>query len=229
MSRLRVALLGVIALGAINAVAAQSASAACPVAGGHIRLCFKLTQAAAGKYKFTTVQTGETLIEAAALEVHAVCTESPGEGEFDQPPLAGVENLKVEKTVFKFKGCTLLEPLAAACEINPGTAGQITTKALLASIDEEIKAMSFVAEAGTEIASVVIKSKPGKTCSKPGALALTGEQDIKLLAPSIDGTTEPLEAVEAGGKLKLGTANATFKTNANLKLENGEEFTIELG
>jgi hypothetical protein len=212
----------------ISVVAAQSASAVpCPEAG-NVTLCFKLVAAAAGKYGFTTEQTAETLLEVAALELHIVCTNSTGKGEFNQPTVLGGENLKIEAFVIKFTGCTLLPPREAACEVNPGTAGLITTNAMLGSIDEEILKIALVAAKETELAPIVLKSKTGMTCPIAGTLALTGEQEVKLLEPSIDGLTEPLEALEAEGKLKVGANEAKFKTKAGLKLENKMEFTIEL-
>jgi hypothetical protein len=233
MSRIRLIALSVLAMFAVGAISASSASAEftqtvnkCEGAG-IATFCLEKTageglKEASGSEKFTTkLEAGtESLLEVPSLELHIVCTATPGKGVVDQPsPLVTAPTFK--ETVIEFTGCSLLAPLAGKCKVKE----PIITKTLVGEVlPTEPRHIVFKPAAGNTWWETTITNISGCPATTLGINPIKGKALALFLAEAetTDAVVQLLQFTHEDNsetKLEFGTNPTTFETEFEVEFE----------
>jgi hypothetical protein len=229
MPRIRLMLLGLLAVVAVSAMASSSASAAeCPdtVKGADVALCIEGKEAADGVYPFTSVKKAGTPSE---LNVkngpRVVCEKAKNTGEFEVKD-AGTPQLEVSDLVIEFSGTCEVTTNKAECEVaepilanggGDGIDGTIT------KTDET----TLKPSTGKVFATIKTKSKPGKFCPLLPETNVEGEQIVKLPGSTTEAKKHEIVAEAAGSKLKAFGQEATFVLTEEMELASGKVFSLQ--
>jgi hypothetical protein len=228
MTRIRLVLLGVLAVVAASALASTSASAAeCPdtVKGADVALCIEGKEAADGVYPFTSVKKPNTVFE---LNVkngpRMVCENAKNAGEFEVKD-AGTPQLEVSDLVIEFSGNCKVTTNEPECEVEPivlngggdGIDGSIT----------KTNEMAMKPSTGKVLGTLKIKSKPGHVCVLSKEATIEGGQIMKLPGSTTETTRHELVAEASGSSLTISGIEATFVLTEEMELTSGKVFSLQ--
>jgi hypothetical protein len=232
MSRIRLMLLGILAMLAVGAVTSSTASAAelevCG-SGTVVALCFPeegvLHEAPKGLYPFDAkIDAGtEGLLEIAPINLHIVCTAENATGEFNQPAELTAD-VKAEKAVIDYHGCTVLAPLE--CEVGLATElGLLKTESLTAEPNlTEPDEWTFSPPSGKPFIALRLS---GANCTQSGTFNVTGTQVAKWDNLN-DALTHLLTAGPTSKHLPAGKAVTEFLNEVTAELLPLQEFDFDL-
>ncbi len=234
MSGWRLLALGVLALTALGAALASTASASFTTTEIECKeaiptLCLesngklfeaKGTETYSGKLVPGTEASLKSTI--GEEEINVACTADASSGEIDQtePLLKAVRSIK---GVLKFSGCSLLGVLAKKCKV-PAT---LTTTLLLGTVIDEmpINAGLVKPETGTTIIELALENNGAETCpaTVKGTKRVAGEDLCTSAESEVDKVVHSGECVAAGSKLTFGEQPATFTCKAEVELSGGSK------
>jgi len=242
MSRVRLFVLGVLAVCLVSVVATSSASAVvfslekvlCN--GGTTAFCWENTvtktlEELKGEQSFEALidEGTETLLVGllGGGESHITCTDAHiAGGVLRQPsPLVAVPT---GLAIIIFLGCILLEPMALTCEVPT----EIKTVDMNITFPNATEIKFEPTEGGTVFVEILYKSVAGKTCLFAGNQEVTGSETCKWATPTVDLTAqlvECLEKTEATTQLLFAKNAALFLLEATVTPEGlGDEWDIVL-
>jgi hypothetical protein len=238
-NRIRALLVSMLAVFAVSAVAAGSASAhayiVCKEAGTEKYTEHECkTKSETGKWSWaevagaetfeTTSESGPTLFESKLSGVRIIieCKKDEDTGIIEKEG-------KSKKEIITYKECTIAQvvkhkkEILASCKV--GTEGTIKTVALKNTlitgkgIGPEVE---FEPESGTTFAEIVITG-----CSLESTTKVTGKQICQLPEATVGKVKHEVVCSPSGGELKFGAEPASYYGTETVSLSNGWGWAAE--
>jgi hypothetical protein len=222
MSKLRLLVVGVIAMVAVGIAATGSASAGtlggtCE-SGSFWKVCVESPAGSGlklieGSTTIVGVKEGGASILKVTEGPEVSCEKAAATGTINNH--GATENATLEKVVIKFTGNCKVLNAEAKCE----APAEIATLSLGATAPEGPSDLKFAPEGSEIFAEFTIKSKKEQTCAFAIANGkVTGTQLCVLNGAELDAVTHLLECLATGSSLKFGGKAATFNLEETIEL-----------
>jgi hypothetical protein len=229
MARIKLMLLGLLAVLAVSALGSASASAAeCPdtTKNADVALCIEGKEAADGLYPFTSAKKAGTNSELkAAGGPEITCEKAKNAGEFEVKD-GGNPQLEVSDLSIEFSEKCRVKNAEASCEVKEpivANGGGDGIDGAVTKTDE----VTLRPSTGTSFATIELKSKVGHVCLFPATTNVEGEQVVKLPGSTTEATKHEIVAEPSGSKLKAFGFAATFELTEEMELTSKKLFSLQ--